>query len=137
MPSCARCGHRSSTATAVGSDPPKAVHTSGNAHRASDISRRQYRLPSITAAPRRVHARRSASCVGSGGRKVGSGNTSPARASTSASITSDLFLPMIAPRSRAECREPNSANCPPASDTATDSASHVIDVGSATATTPG
>jgi hypothetical protein len=94
-------------------------------------------LPSITAAPRRVTARRNASCGGviTGiGRNV---NTSPARARTSASITSDLFLPTIAPRSRAECREPSSANSPPASDTATDSDSQVIDVGSATATAPG
>lgn len=82
-------------------------------------------------------ARRTANCDGvtTGiGRSV---NTSPARARTSASITSDLFLPTIAPRNRAECREPSSANCPPASDTATDNDSHVIDVGSATATAPG
>lgn len=136
-PSWARCGQRPSTATAVGSDPLKAFHTSGNAHRASDISRRQYRLPSITAAPRRVQARRNANCAGEHGCNGRRANTSPARASTSASITSDLFLPTIAPRSRAACRDPTSANCPPASDTATDSDSHVIDVGSATATAPG
>jgi len=55
-------------------------------------------------------------------------NTSPAVARTSASITSDLSLPMIAPRSRAACRAPRSA---------IDNPSQVIEVGSATATTPG
>jgi hypothetical protein len=64
-------------------------------------------------------------------------NTSPARASTSASITSDLFLPVIAPRSRAACRDPSNANLPPASSTAAASASQLIEVGSATATAPG
>ena len=47
--SWARCGQRSSTATAVGNEPRNPFHTSGNAHRASEINRRRYRLPSITA----------------------------------------------------------------------------------------
>ena len=62
---------------------------------------------SITAAPRRVTARRSASWAGVGSRSGARSNTSPARASTSASITSDLFFPLIAPRSRAACRDPS------------------------------
>ena len=52
-------------------------------------------------------------------------------------MTSDLFFPLIAPRSRAACRDPTSASAPPASDTAAANGSHVIDVGSATASTPG
>jgi hypothetical protein len=94
-------------------------------------------LASITTAPRRVHTRRSASCPGAGTRSGLSVNTSPARASTSASITSDLFLPVIAPRSRAACRDPSNASVPPASSTAPAKPNQLIDVGSATATTPG
>lgn len=52
-------------------------------------------------------------------------------------MTSDLFLPLIAPRSRAACRDPTSANTPPADSSATASGSQVIDVGSATAITFG
>ena len=103
----ARCGQRSSTAIAVGSEPRNRFHTSGNAHQARLINRRRCRLPSITEPPRRTHALRNANCAGS---TRGSGcrsNTSPARANTSASITSLLCLPLIAPRSRAACRAPN------------------------------
>jgi len=45
-------------------------------------------------------------------------------------MTSDLFLPLIAPRSRAVCPDPTSANCPPPSRSAAASGSQVIDVGS-------
>jgi hypothetical protein len=50
---------------------------------------------------------------------------------------SDLFFPASAERSRAECRLPMSARSPPAFRSATDNGSHVMDVGSATAITPG
>jgi hypothetical protein len=63
--------------------------------------------------------------------------SSPARESTTASMGSDLFFPASAERSRAECRLPTSARSPPAFRNATDSGSHVMDVGSATAMTPG
>lgn len=135
--SWARCGQRPSTARAVGSEVWKAFHTSGNAHRASDNSRRRYRLASVTAEPRRTHRRRSANSAGLGRRSGVSSNTSPARASTSASMTSVLFLPLIAPRSREAWREPSSANWPPVSVAAIDRPSQVIEVGSATATAPG
>src|SRR5690606_12935762 len=98
---------------AGGSEVWKAFHTSGNAHRASDNSRRRYRLAALTAEPRRTHRRRSANSAGLGRRSGVSSNTSPARASTSASMTSVLFLPLIAPRSREAWREPSSANWPP------------------------
>ena len=135
--SWARCGHRCSTATAVGNEPPNPFHTSGNAHRARLINRRRCRLPSITAVPRRTDPRRNASCAGSTGRSGCRSKTSPARANTSASITSLLCLPLIAPRSRAACRAPNNDRSQPASAKATDNPSQVIEVGSATATTPG
>lgn len=77
--------------------------------RARPDSARTTRLPLTTAAPRQVTARRSANCPDVMTGISRSANTSPARASTSASITSDLFLPAIAPRSRAECREPSAA----------------------------
>jgi hypothetical protein len=66
-----------------------------------------------------------------------SSKNSPARDSTAASIGSDLFLPASAERSRAECRLPTSDSSTPASPNAIDNGSHVIDVGSATATAPG
>jgi hypothetical protein len=91
----------------------------------------------MTAPPRRTQIRRSASCAGSGSRSGVSSKTSPARANTSASITSDLFLALIAPRGRAAWREPSKLSCPPASDNATAKGSQVIEVGSATATAPG
>ena len=50
---------------------------------------------------------------------------------------SDLFFPLIAPRSLAECRVPTNARRPPPLDSDRANGSHVIDVGSATATTPG
>ena len=52
-------------------------------------------------------------------------------------MTSDLFFPLIAPRSRAECRAPTNASRPPPADSDNAIGNHVIDVGSATATTPG
>ena len=70
-------------------------------HRAS-----RGRPGAVTSFPRRVTARRSASCSGLGTRRAVRVNTSVAIASTSASITSDLSLPVIAPRSRAACRAP-------------------------------
>ena len=62
-----RSGHRVKTAIAVGHDPTNAVHTSGNAHRANEISRRRARFPSMTSFPRRTTARRSANSAGRGG----------------------------------------------------------------------
>ena len=50
---------------------------------------------------------------------------------------SDLFLPANADRNRAECRLPTNASLQPASPSAIDNGNHVIDVGSATAITPG
>ena len=94
-------------------------------------------MPSITAVPRRMQARRIANWAGSTGRSGCRSNTSPARANTSASITSLLCLPLIAPRSRAACRAPSSDRFAARLRAATDNPSQVIDVGSATATTPG
>ena len=126
-------GQRPSTAVAVANDPAKAIHTSGNAHRANDINRRHDRFASITAAARRITERRNASWAGSGSASGANSKTCPARVRTSASITSDLLLPMIAPRNRAECRAPTMCIVPPAFSTAIVSASQVIDVGSTTA----
>lgn len=52
-------------------------------------------------------------------------------------MTSDLFLPEIAPRRRAACRVPTKAKSHPASCKATCRPSQVIEVGSATAMTCG
>ena len=52
-------------------------------------------------------------------------------------MTSLLCLPLIAPRSRAACRAPDNDRSQPASRSATDNPSQVIDVGSTTASTPG
>jgi hypothetical protein len=82
-------------------------------------------------------ARRRASSLGEGIRAGWRAKSSPARDSTAASMGSDLFFPANAERSRAECRLPMSARSAPAFRSATDSGSHVIDVGSATAITPG
>jgi hypothetical protein len=46
-----------STAAAVGNEPRNPFHTFAKAYRARLINRRRYRLPLITAAPRRTHAR--------------------------------------------------------------------------------
>jgi len=121
----------------VASDPANAVQTSGNAHRARETNRRQQRFASITAEALRVTARRNANSAGEGSTSGGRSKTSSARANTSASITSDLFFPLIAPRSLAECRVPTNARRPPPLDSDRANGSHVIDVGSATATTPG
>lgn len=59
-------------------------------------------------------------------------NTSTLPASMSASITSVLCLPAIAPRSRAECRGWTSDTAQPAVCAAWPTASQVIPVGSAT-----
>jgi hypothetical protein len=48
-----------------------------------------------------------------------------------------LFFPVIAPRNRAACRDPINASWPLASVNAAANGSQLIDVGSATATTPG
>jgi hypothetical protein len=48
-----------------------------------------------------------------------------------------LCLPVIAPRSRAACRAPNNDRSQPASRSATDNPNQVIEVGCATAITPG
>lgn len=109
-----RSGQRVRTAIAVGHDPANAVHTSGNAHRANEISRRRARFPSMTSFPRRTTARRSANSAGRGGSKGDSANTSEASDNTSASITSDFDLPEIAPLNRAECRVPTKDRSQPA-----------------------
>lgn len=66
-----------------------------------------------------------------------SAKNSPARDRTPASIWSDLFLPANAERRRAAWRLPTNARLHPASPKATAGGSQVIDVGSATAITPG
>ncbi len=126
-------GQRPSTAVAVGNDPANAVHTSGNAYRANDINRRQDRFASITAPARRITDRRNANCAGVGSVSGVRSNTSLARVRTSASMTSDLLLPTIAPRSRAQCRAPAMCMVSPAFSTAIVSGSHVIEVGSTVA----
>lgn len=120
----------------MGRDPANAFHRSGNAFRASEITRRKLRFASVIAFPRRCAARRNASSVAPGILAGSSSKNSPARDNTPASIGSDLFLPANAGRSRAECRLPTNANEQPASPSAIDNGSHVIDVGSATAITP-
>ncbi len=104
-------GQRPSTAVAVGNDPANAVHTSGNAYRANDINRRQDRFASITAPARRITDRRNANCAGVGSVSGVRSNTSLARVRTSASMTSDLLLPTIAPRSRANAARRPCAWC--------------------------
>ena len=91
----------------------------------------------MTSFPRRTTARRSASSAEPGGSSGDSSKTSEACHNTSASMTSDLCLPEIVPRSRAACRVPTRDRSQPARCSATCRPSHVIDVGSATATTPG
>ena len=77
------------------------------------------------------------SCAAWGGSSGDSSKTSEASGNTSAAMTSDLRLPEIAPRSLAGCRVPTRDRSQPARCSATCRPSHVIDVGSATATTPG
>jgi hypothetical protein len=61
--SASRWGQRSRTPSAVGRDPAKACHTSGNAQRAWDTTRRRHRLASRIVWPRRCAARRSPSSI--------------------------------------------------------------------------
>ena len=104
---------------ASGSGPSRSARpgerrpTSGNAHRANEISRRRARFPSMTSFPR--HDPRGAAPTPPAGEGPGdSANTSGASDNTSASITSDLSLPEIAPLNRAECRVPDDDRSQPA-----------------------
>src|SRR5579875_2713764 len=130
-------GQRPNTPIAVARDPEQAFHTSGNAQRAREMTRRRQRLASTSTLPRRWTARRRASS-GAVGRRAGTrSKNSPALESTLASMGSDLFFPASAERSLAEWRLPTRANSTPAFSSVTANGSHVMDVGSATSMAPG